>query len=202
MTTDPTAVDLGQIEAAMAKATPGPWKAMESEGEGYIDAMVIGSIGLVLGTDGGMSPADTVLAVAAVNALPALLAELRTHRARAAAEGESTPDPFDRMTEHAMRVKLTRQVGHIRNLEGSATARNAEIAALRADVEELRRAAAEGAEAVAALRVWGRARATPERLDVPFRDLPLVSDATAARYMAQALADRLAQQAKESPDVQ
>jgi hypothetical protein len=93
-----TAVDVDALDAARAAATPGPWSI---DAKGWIDA---GDYATVIGPadvdcmsycyggtsriEGDNLPADAALIVAAVNALPELLAEVRRGRAlREALEG-------------------------------------------------------------------------------------------------------------------
>jgi hypothetical protein len=88
MTAVPRALDLDELEAALAKATPGPWRVEVRGGQcggtdewwSEHDVVCGGQAGFTVGDDES-AEADAALIVAAVNALPDLIAELRKHRA-------------------------------------------------------------------------------------------------------------------------
>ncbi|MCF8533853.1 MAG: hypothetical protein K9G48_12675 [Reyranella sp.] len=84
-----TDAELAELAAADRSATPGPWTAArpEQKGEewphGIIVAAVARGMGIYISGDSATFPsADRSLIVAARNALPALLAEVREHRQR------------------------------------------------------------------------------------------------------------------------
>ena len=63
---------IAELERLLAEATPGPWSS-EISGDGmYLNA---GRIGLMAGIHAKERPDDAALCAAAVNALPALIAE-------------------------------------------------------------------------------------------------------------------------------
>lgn len=75
--TDPLPIDLDALEALLAKATPGPWHT--GAGDHWSRDVRAGSDAPAFcGARNGV--ADAALIVAAVNALPALIAELRAAR--------------------------------------------------------------------------------------------------------------------------
>lgn len=80
-----TDAELDQLEALHAAATPAPWDESEFrnrneiDGPGDVPVLEAGSDGLESSVK--FSSHDQALTIAARNALPALLAELRKHRA-------------------------------------------------------------------------------------------------------------------------
>lgn len=93
MTADP--IDLDQLDALRAAATPGPWHVAKAGGidageydtvigRGDVDCMsrCYGGVSTI---DGDNLDADAALIAVAITALPALVAELRAHRAAVAA---------------------------------------------------------------------------------------------------------------------
>lgn len=88
--------ELDRLEGLHAAATPGPWKpseygsANEIDGDGAHAVLEGGPVNCMAYCYGGssvveFSEEDHAVTIAAHNALPALLAELREHRAREAA---------------------------------------------------------------------------------------------------------------------
>jgi hypothetical protein len=213
-TETPPAADLDAIEHAMAKATPGPWRNAWTDpdletrmsNDDALDEVLIAGVGephfgvggaAVMGTSWYDGPhvagvqADCELICAAVNALPALLAELRLHRAHRA----RMPEPVGEGSDEAMLEALVSGVALCTVDRGASfgAARTALLARLAA----LRLAASAGEEAVKALRAWGATSRAANAPHLTCDDRRLMQTDQRAEEACRALADRLAQ---ESPD--